>query len=109
MREQKTIRLAKPLTTHEGPISEIVIREPSFDEYLTFGDPWTVAATGSDERTAFAVENIEVIKQYLQVCLVKPQDPALLSQAGARVAKDVKEALLGFFRPDAAAGEGSAT
>jgi len=107
VRETVTIKLAKPLVTHNGPLSRIVLREPTFDEFLSFGDPYTVA--GSAEGAPFIIENVEVIKQYLTVCLVEPKDPALLSQAGARVAREVKQALLGFFQPAGEAGEDSAT
>lgn len=98
MQETKVVKLKKPLATHAGPIKQIVIREPTFDEYMVFGDPYTVA--GGSDGTPFAVENIEVIKQYLGICLVEPKDPALLAQAGASVARKVKNTLLSFF-PDA--------
>ena len=106
-REQEVITLKKPLTGHDGPIKQIIIREPSFDEYLMFGDPWTIA--GAADGTPFGVENMEVIKQYLAVCLVEPKDIALLSQSGASVAREVKERLLRFFRHDEVATGGSAT
>lgn len=100
MREIITIPLAKPLVTQAGSISQIVLREPSFDEYLQYGDPYVVA--GAKDGTPFGVENVDVIRQYLSVCLVEPKDPALLSQAGARVAREVKDKLLSFFQPAAA-------
>lgn len=99
MRQQITIPLAKPLATHDGPLSRIVMREPTFDEYLAIGDPYIIAE--SPGGTRFIHENIENIRQYIGLCLVEPKDPALLTQANARVAKSVKEAVLGFFRPEA--------
>lgn len=107
MRERATIKLDKPLVTHEGPLSEIILQEPTFEEYMIYGDPWTIAE--GKEGTPFAVENMDVIQQYLALCLVQPADPALLQQASARVARRVKDKLLSFFRPDAAAGEASET
>lgn len=107
MRETATIKLATPLVTHSGSLNQIVLREPTFDEYMSFGDPYTVAASASGHP--FAIENPDVIRQYLTVCLVEPKDPALLAQAGARVAREVKDRLLGFFQavtaqPDADSG-----
>lgn len=107
MREQIVITLAKPLTTHDGVLKRIVIREPSFDEYMDIGDPYTVA--GTDGGNGFMVENPEVIKSYLTLCLVEPKDPALLGQAGARVARELKSKLLSFFHPVAEAAAASAT
>jgi hypothetical protein len=107
MRETIVIKLAKPLITQAGPISQIILREPTFDEYMSFGDPYTVAAgTGG---TPFAVENPEVIRQYMAICLVEPKDPALLSQAGARVAREVKDKILSFFQPAEVEAEAPAT
>jgi hypothetical protein len=37
----------------------------------------------------------------MNLCIIEPKDRLLLSQAGARVAKQVKEKLLTFFQPDA--------
>lgn len=108
MRRTETILLAKPL---KGPndllIKQIVIREPTFDEYLEYGDPYTVAeAIGG---TPFAVENAEVIRQYIKLCLVEPVDPQILTQGNAALGRRVKQTILSFFRPDEAEGEGLET
>jgi hypothetical protein len=99
MSEQAIINLKKPLVSPEGPVSRIVLREPTFNEYLTHGDPYTIAASAGGNP--FMVENADVIAQYIKVCLVEPKDPAILEQGKARLAKEVKEAVLAFFRPDA--------
>jgi hypothetical protein len=97
MRERVSIDLKTPIQGHEGKIDKIVLREPTFDEYLAFGDPYNIAYTESG--VPFAVENPEVIRRYIEACLVEPKDSALLAQAGAMVARDVKNKLLGFFQP----------
>lgn len=107
MREKKIIPLRKPLLAPEGPVNQIVLREPTFDEYLSYGDPFSIAFTESG--IPFSVENAEVIKRYIGLCLVEPKDPATLVQASAVVARDVKNALLGFFRPDDSTSEASET
>ena len=76
----------------------IVLREPTFDEYLAVGDPYSIAFTALG--TPFEVESPEVVRRYIEMCLVEPQDPAILKQAGAFVAREVKNKLLGFFQPD---------
>ncbi|WP_027523345.1 hypothetical protein [Bradyrhizobium sp. Ec3.3] len=107
MSEAKTINLKKPLQSPEGEVKRIVLREPTFDEYLVHGDPYTIAASAGG--SPFMVENAEVIATYIKVCLVEPKDPAILSQGKAKLGKEVKEAVLAFFRPDAETGEASAT
>ncbi len=111
MRETREIPLVKPLRGHKGEkITKIVLREPTFDEYLSFGDPYTVAQ--STDGTPFAVDNPDVIRRYIHLCLVEPKDPALLSQGGARLGREVKEAVMGFFqpeKPESAASETSET
>ena len=108
MRRTETILLKKPL---KGPnnqmFDKIVLREPTFDEYLEFGDPYTIAQAAGG--TPFAVENVEVIKNYIKLCLVEPADPQILQQGNANLGREVKERLFSFFQPDKTEGEGFAT
>jgi hypothetical protein len=97
MREKQIISIQTPLEAPEGKVNRIVLREPTFDEYLSYGDPFSIAYT--ENGTPFGVENPEVIKRYINACLVEPKDPAILMQAGAFVAREVKNKLLGFFQP----------
>jgi hypothetical protein len=97
MREKQTIDLKVPLETHEGKLYKIVLREPTFDEYLAYGDPYSIAYTA--DGTPFAIEDMATIRRYITACVVEPKDPALLIQASAIVARDVKNKLLGFFQP----------
>lgn len=108
MQETIVIPLSKPLRAHGGEsIKQIVLREPMFDEYNNIGDPWMIAA--SKDGAPFVVEDREIIKQYMNLCIIEPKDRLLLSQAGARVAKQVKEKLLTFFQPDASTEQVSGT
>lgn len=105
--ETKTIILKKPLQAPEGEVKQLVFREPTFDEYLIHGDPYTVAS--SKEGNPFVIESADVIAAYIKVCLVEPKDPAILSQGKARLGKEVKETVLSFFRPDFETAEASGT
>lgn len=107
MSETAVIPLKKPLQAPEGPVNQVVLREPTFDEYLTHGDPWTIAF--ATDGTPFSVENVDVIKKYITLCLVEPKDPAILHQGKAMLAREVKNSLLGFFQPDDAKVAASAT
>lgn len=108
MRETVTIPLSKPLRGPNGQeVKTIVLREPTFDEYLSYGDPVTIAQ--AEGGTPFVVDNEDVIRKYISLCLVEPKDPQLLSQGGARLGRQVKQKLMGFFQPDGPESEGSET
>lgn len=96
MPEIETIKLKKPLESPHGKVFQIVLREPTYTEYLEHGDPYTIAST--EGGALFSVENPEVIKRYINLCLLEPKDPATLLQAGAAVAREVKNRMLGFFQ-----------
>ncbi len=95
------IPVSPPLMGHSGPIAEVVLREPDFDTYLELGDPVTIAS--APDGSVFAVENNTVIRTYLQRCLVSPTDPILLEAGGFRLARQLREAVLGFFRVERSA------
>ena len=102
MGETVTIRLKNPL---KGPnnlqVKEVILREPMYDDVIELGDPYMIAVTAS--KVPFQVENSEVIRAYLDRCIVEPKDPALLKQVNARTAIEIKDKLLAFFQPDAPA------
>src|SRR4051812_22342942 len=101
MRETVEIPL-NPKKPIKGPnntvYDKIVLREPTFDEFLAHGDPVTVAQ--SNGGTPFLVDNEEIIRNYIALCIVEPPDAQLLKQCGARVAREVKQKMLDFFQPD---------
>jgi len=105
MSRTATIQLSEPIIGHSGPINAIVLREPTFDEYIEHGDPYTVGETEGGAR--FAAEKPETIRAYLDACIVEPKSTNLLSKCGVKVAKEVKAALIGFFRDEPETAEGS--
>jgi hypothetical protein len=102
MGETITITLKKPI---KGPnnleVKAVIIREPMFDDVIELGDPYMIAVTAS--KVPFQVENSEVIRAYLERCIVEPKDPALLAQVNGRTAIEIKDRFLNFFQPDAPA------
>jgi hypothetical protein len=111
MRENVSIPLKTPIKGPNGAMFKaIVLREPTFDEVVAREDPYTVAV--SPGGIPFVVENSDVIRGYIDLCLVEPPDPALLKQADLHAARKVRQAILGFFQPDdaePAASENSRT
>lgn len=102
----KIIKLTKPLVGHDGPIHEVVLREPRFEEYRELGDPWLIAQTA--EGQPYAVENAEVVRAYESLCLVSP-DASIVPQGGLRLAQRIRREVLGFFQPGDEADEASPT
>lgn len=99
------IKVDPPIVGHKGTISQVRVREPSFDEYVEHGDPyiWVPLKSGG----AFPSENADVIKAYSGILV--DVDPLLLRQGDFKLARAIKEAVLGFFLPDAEEKEGSPT
>ena len=107
MAKTVTIVCDTPLEAHEGKkITQVVLREPTMEQYFQYGDPWTIAL--SENGVPFSIENGETISTYVKLCLVEPKDQALLNQGGIALAKKIKRVILDFFRDGASASEGSA-
>ena len=108
MRRTTTINLRRLLQApNVGDIHKVVVREPTFDEYFAIGDPYNIAYTPTG--TGFAVENPDNIRRYIDMCVVEPQDPAILRQGDALLAREVKKAVLDFFLSPDEADSASAT
>jgi hypothetical protein len=103
MPKKVTIKLDKPITGHGGPITEIVVREPTYAEYVQHGDAliFVPLPTGG----FFPSENLEVISAYMKICVVGP-DEIILSQGGMDLARRIKDAVISFFLPDFAEAKG---
>jgi hypothetical protein len=93
--DTKAIPLTTPITGHNGPISKVVVKEPTGRDYFALGEP-SVWARNPD-GTSYVVENTEVLEKYIERCIVEPNDPLILSQLGLADAMRVREAVLDFF------------
>ncbi len=91
------IPLSKPIVDHGGPVTEIELREPTFDEFLLLGEPYEVARS-PETGALFSIENTETIRDYARLLLVRPTTLEQLNGAGFDVARKVRAAVLGFFR-----------
>jgi hypothetical protein len=101
----KTVRVPvePPLVGHKGKVPEVVVREPTFSEYLQHGDPFIYVPL--KEGGWFRSESTEVLAAYVGILVVEPEQ-LLLEQGGFKLARDIKEAILGFFLPAVSEGEG---
>jgi hypothetical protein len=105
MRKKIEIKLATPIKGHNGPISIVTVREPTFSEYLQYGDPiiWVPLPSGG----VFPSEVHDVVTAYMRICV--EQDALLIEQGGLDLARKLKDAILGFFLPASEEAAGSAT
>lgn len=101
-----TIPVDPPLTGHNGPIKQVVIREPRFSEYRELGDPFIIAS--STDGNPYVVEKSEVLQQYEELLITEP-GTELLTQGSWRLARDIRQAVLGLFLRGAEAGGASET
>jgi hypothetical protein len=101
-----SIPIEAPLTGHKGPVREVIVREPTFEEYLRLGDPliWVPLPEGG----MFPTENTAVITEYVKLLVVEP-DYLICIQGGFDLARKIKDTVLGFFLPAADPAAGSKT
>lgn len=96
MSRRVTVKLTTPISVDGKPVAEIILKEPGFDLYLQLGDPYTTAR--SREGTLFMVPRDEIIRDYVEKCLVSPDNPHDLMQiSGLADAMKIRSAVLGFF------------
>jgi len=108
MSKPVSIPLSEPLVGHNGAITAIVLRQPTYNDYVECGgEPYSIGR--SEEGTLFSAEKPEVIWAYAEACIVEPADPLLLLKADWRAAREVRKAILGFFQDLDEASETSAT
>ena len=107
MAKTVSVPLEEPIVGHRDPIKAIVLREPTYEDYMEIGDPYEIGESEGGVR--FTVQNPDAVRAYIDRCLVAPNDPLLLTQASARVGRKVRLAVLGFFRDVEEAAAASTT
>ncbi len=88
------ITLIEPISLHEQVIKEVEIRQPTYKEYIRFGNPsiWS----GSRDGGVFEVPNLDAIKGYLEACTAFPE-PAALNLLSLADSLRVVDVVQGFF------------
>jgi hypothetical protein len=94
----KTITLSRPITTHEGQVSTITVREPKGKDFFELGDPTTLVRT---QHGLAEIRNDGVIEAYINRC-VSVEAALLANQLNLRDAMAVRDAVLDFFREEPA-------
>lgn len=98
----KRVTLSRPLVSHSGEVRAIVLREPTYADFMTLGDPTAhVLAAGS----AVPQDDMTVIRAYVERC-ADVDVPTLERIHSLADAIALAEAVKGFFR---AASAGAST
>ena len=86
------------IAAHGKVHNEVVIVEPTLLQYLEIGEPvvWIFYPDGSRTPTT----NPTAIERYINICVKEPADTLLLNQGGIKLARKIREAILGFFRDE---------
>ncbi len=105
MTDTVTVNLKKPIRGHEGLISEVILREPTYREIMPLGMPYRVHRNGDDQMVVY---DNDALQQYVERCTVKPE-ATLLQQCGLEDTLDLRDAILRFFLPSPDEGGGSTT
>ena len=101
-----TVKLLDPVGGHGGEVTEVVLREPTAEEFFELGEPRTTVFTTDPSSVGMktsgrAVEmkqldNGPTLKRYIERCVVKP-DGLIVAQCSLRDAMRIKEEFLLFF------------
>jgi hypothetical protein len=106
-----TIKLKRPFLYHDANVTELTIREPNGREVLSIGEPFEVVRTGSGDFVPVDVP--KSVMAYAEACVQHEAGKGVLGLIGVEDARQVRDAIYGFFFPDpgtsSASGSGSSS
>lgn len=88
-----TITLENSVTTHDGDVRTVTVREPKARELFEYGEPFTHAR--NPDGTIYSIELDGVMKKYISACV--DLDEPFLAQLTLSDGMAIKDAILGFF------------
>ena len=94
MADSKTLDLFVPVEHHSTTIARIELRQPSGGLYAELGEPRLAVRTGTG---FYFVEQPDVIRRYLDKCIVHQDGAELLKLMSLPDVIALKDELFGFF------------
>jgi hypothetical protein len=88
----REIPLEKPIIGHQGQITHIRLREPTFKDFVELGDPTTLVVT---QHAVFPQDDMAIIRSYIE--RLASVDTGVLGTATFRDAMAMRDALKDFF------------
>lgn len=101
------VDLIRPVPTHVGERMFLEFREPTWDDIMPVGEPYTVHPT--QDGDGIVVENNEAILHLAEQCVMAPADGLSLTKLGVSDTVKVRRAIIRFFLPAVEAGAASNT
>lgn len=95
MAKTASVRLSRPVITHDGKVDTLTLREPKGSDYFALGEPFVIAR--NQDGTLYTVENVLTIEAYARRCIQSPGTAATLDDLTLADAHAVKAAVLDFF------------
>ncbi|MDX7950480.1 hypothetical protein P7D22_04710 [Lichenihabitans sp. Uapishka_5] len=105
-RKRTTIKLEEPILDGTNVLTEIILRDPLYSDYRECGEVVTYV---EDNGRGMPVVIDATVFKYIERCLVSPKSFLLLDHLTLNDGRKLREWLIGFFRRDVAATEGSTT
>ena len=102
-----TINIPEGYTTHKGVSHKILLREPTVEDYLDLGEIYNLVP--ASDGLAYPIESKEAVRKYTERLMIEPTDQLLVAGLPLSVGRDLREAVMSFFRRPVAAGEQSTT
>lgn len=94
-RQTRTVKLSRSYTVFDETFADVVVREPTFDDLLEFGEPFEGQQSAGGQMVVF--ENREAVAGYVQRCVEKPPY-ASLGELSISDARAVRDGVLDFFK-----------
>ena len=108
MAKNITIPFDKPLEGHDGMVTGITIRPPTWSDVMGVGSPYTVHF--DKENSPFIVYDEAALAHYCEVLVVEPKQMlAIESEIELKTTLEVREKIVNFFLVAAGAAGGSKT
>ena len=102
-RKTKSFPVPEGIIGHGKTFEAIVMREPSFADYMELSDPYLL--TFSEGGSPMVINQPSVLQGYIQRCTVEPEYLLVETQAPFTVAREIAAWMMGHFR----SGEAEAT
>lgn len=97
-----SVPLKRPIETHDGKVSVLIIREPTADSYFRYGPPFDAIAQTNEDGDVTGVQTVmkaAVLAKYLAACT--DHDEAVLGQMSVFDAQRAGNAMVSVFFGDA--------
>ena len=91
-----TIEVEEGITGHRGVSHKIVLREPTYDDFMDLGD--AVSPVPAGNGLVYMMPNHDKIRAYAERLMIEPTDQLSILNLPMKYAREVTDAVANFFR-----------